>query len=296
MPVSVQAISELEEMLWISDTPPEGQQAYPPCIREMLARGQAQKHAQEDGLTQVRPQMQVQAETQTDTQTDTHSDAQPETQSETQSDAQLQQQTDKQSDRSSEGQPERQTSVEDVGRGRHRVAAILAAFLGQAGYERDEAHAIWSGAAQAEERIFERWYKKMHSPKCRALQRKSRGYPDLGIADLGLCRPDQECGRFEGPVEYACRILTQADLERGCLIHIKTKYLARVFDWSTGREGEIELTRDEKESLEALLAELSGGADRILVYTRARVRGRLRPRFSLREQEGPRRRMLSDVL
>jgi hypothetical protein len=33
-----------------------------------------------------------------------------------------------------------------------------------------------------------------------------------------------------------------------------------------------------------------------LVYTRARVRGRLRPMFFLKEIEGPRRRLLSELL
>jgi hypothetical protein len=79
-------------------------------------------------------------------------------------------------------------------------------------------------------------------------------------------------------------------------LHIKTQYRARIFDWSTGREGEIELSEREKETLEALLAEKSGRNDKILVYARVRVRGKLKPRFFLRDSEGPRRQMLSDVL
>ena len=100
------------------------------------------------------------------------------------------------------------------GRGRHRTAAILASFLGQAGYGRDEARRIWSGAACAEERIFEEWFSRMHCPKCRALQRKGSGYPDPGIADLDLCHPDELCPSFEGPVEYACRLMSEEDREQ----------------------------------------------------------------------------------
>jgi hypothetical protein len=181
-------------------------------------------------------------------------------------------------------------------RGKHRTAAILAAFLGQAGYRRQEALQLWSDVAAVEERIFEEWFRKMHCPKCRAMQRQSKGYPDLGIADLGLCRPDEACQEFESPVEYACRIRSGEDREKGTLLHIKTQYKVQVFDWSMGREDEIELSEREKEELEALLAEKLGQKDKILVYARVRVRGKLKPRFFLRDLEGPRRQMLSDIL
>ncbi|MCX6672231.1 MAG: hypothetical protein NTY37_00415 [Methanothrix sp.] len=180
--------------------------------------------------------------------------------------------------------------------GKHRTAAILAAFLGQAGLHRQEALHLWSEVAAVEERIFEEWFRKMHCPKCRAMQRQSKGYPDLGIADLGLCRPDEACQKFESPVEYACYIRSDEDREKGTLLHIKTQYRVRIFDWSTGREGEIELSEREKEELEALLAEKSGQSEKILVYARVRVRGKLKPRFILRDWEGPRRQMLSDIL
>ena len=180
--------------------------------------------------------------------------------------------------------------------GKHRTAAILAAFLGQAGYRRQEALQLWSGVAAVEERIFEEWFMKMHCPKCRAMQRQSKGYPDLGIADLGLCRPDEACQKFESPVEYACRIRSEEDREKGTLLHIKTQYRVRIFDWSTGREGEVELAEKEKDELETLLAEKVGQKDKILVYARVRVRGKLKPRFFLRDSEGPRRQMLSDIL
>jgi hypothetical protein len=181
-------------------------------------------------------------------------------------------------------------------RGKHRIAAILAAFLGQAGMQRQEALQLWSDVAAIEERIFEEWFRKMNCPKCRAMQRQSRGYPDLGIADLGLCRPDEACRMFEGPVEYACRIKSEEDRKKGTLLHIKTQYLARIFDWSSGKEGEIELSEREKEALEALLEEKALQKDKILVYARLRVRGKLKPGFFLRDQEGPRRQILSDVL
>ncbi len=181
-------------------------------------------------------------------------------------------------------------------RGKHRIAAILAAFLGQAGYPREEAMKLWSGVAAVEERIFEEWFRKMHCPKCQAMQRHSKGYPDLGIADLGLCRPDDECQKIESPVAYACGIHTLEDPEKGSLLHIKTQYRVRIFDWSTGKESEIEISERENETLKALLEEKSRQKDKTLVYARVRVRGKLKPRFFLRDLEGMRRQMLSDVL
>ncbi|MDQ1261633.1 MAG: hypothetical protein QG575_814 [Euryarchaeota archaeon] len=220
--ISVQSVERREEMLWTASEP-ANLQAFPPCIKGIMARAAGEK-------------------------------------------------------------------------GKHRTAAILAAFLGQAGYSREEAKPFWAAAAAAEERIFEEWFLKMHCPKCKVMQRQSKGYPDLGIADLGLCRPDEVCQKFDSPVEYACGIQSIEDREKGTLLHIKTLYKVRIFDWSTGKEGEIELSEKEKETLEALLAEKSGLEDRILVYTRVRVRGKLKPRFFLRDSEGPRRQMLSDVL
>jgi len=181
-------------------------------------------------------------------------------------------------------------------RGKHRIAAILAAFLGQAGYPREEALHLWSDVATTEERIFEEWFMKMHCPKCRAMQQQSKGYPDLGIADLGLCQPDETCQKVESPVEYACGIHSLEDREKGSLLHIKTQYRVRIFDWSTGKESEIELSESENETLEALLEEKSRHKDRTLVYARVRVRGKLKPRFFLRDLEGMRWQMLSDVL
>jgi len=126
------------------------------------------------------------------------------------------------------------------GLGRHRTAAILASFLGQAGYGRDEARRIWQGTADVEERIFEEWFCRMHCPKCRALQRKGKGYPDLGIADLEICHPDQLCPSFEGPVEYACRMISEEDRGKGFLLPSRSDIAS---EYSTGpREKRAQLS------------------------------------------------------
>lgn len=185
-------------------------------------------------------------------------------------------------------------------KGGHRIAAILAAFLGQAGWNETDAKQLWSQskAANVDERIFSEWFQRMHCPKCETLKRASDGYPDLGIANLGLCQPDEKCREFQGPVEYASDIRTEEDRVRGHLLHVKTLYHARIFDWSSGLEGEIELSEAEKLGLESLLKEQIQlkDAPSTLIYTRAKIRGRLRHKFFLKQAEGPRRQMLSDLL
>lgn len=183
-------------------------------------------------------------------------------------------------------------------KGRYRLAAILAAFLGQAGWSETEANQLWSKskAVGVEDKIFSEWFQKMHCPKCETLKRVSDGYPDLGIADLGLCQMDERCREFQGPVEYAANIKSDEDRLSGHLLLIRTLHHARIFDWSSGREGEIELSDSEKVELENLLKEQAEQKDVSLIYTRSKVRGRLRPRFFLKPAEGPRRQMLSDFL
>ena len=132
------------------------------------------------------------------------------------------------------------------------------------------------------------------APNVKLLQRQSRGYPDLGIADLGLCQPDEKCREFVGPVEYAADLVAEKDWSRGSQKHIQTTYQARVFDWTAGKVGEIELSLAEKDELEGL--QRMQKENEMLIYTRAKLRGRLRPRFFLKESEGPKRRLLSELL
>jgi hypothetical protein len=180
--------------------------------------------------------------------------------------------------------------------GQHRAGAILAAFLGQAGWARKDALGLWSSVAGVEERIFTEWFEKMHCPKCETLKREGKSYPDLGIANLGLCQPDEKCQGFEGPVEYAADLKAESDRSRGKEKHIKTLFLVHIFDWVMGREGEVELSGAEKDELERLLASISVEKNKVVIYTRAKVRGRLRPSFYLKEIEGPAKRILSEFL
>jgi Eukaryotic and archaeal DNA primase, large subunit len=183
--------------------------------------------------------------------------------------------------------------------GRHRAAAILAAFLGQAGWDEAAAKDLWKGVAErsgVQEQIFSGWFRRMHCPMCRTLSRSGRKYPHLDLAGLGFCHPDKMCKDFSGPLPYAAGLRTAEDLKKGKLHPIKSVIVARVFDWISGREGEIELSIEEKEALEKLLADDSDRHEMTLIFTRTKVRGRLKPRFFLKKEEGLRRRVLAEML
>lgn len=67
----------------------------------------------------------------------------------------------------------------------------------------------------------------------------------------------------------------------------------QIFNWLSGREGLIELSDGEMEELLALLEAKNGEQ---LVYTRAKVRGRMKAAFALEEEREPRRWLLSERL
>ena len=117
-PISVQAINQSEEMLWISGEMP-APDAFPPCIRAMLPAGRPGE------------------------------------------------------------------------RGRHRTAAILAAFLGQVGYSRETAWQIWDCVA------------RMRTARAsRGRWSMPAGYDRKMIAKKALSpisRPGTQCGSLTGP-------------------------------------------------------------------------------------------------
>ncbi|NYT01933.1 MAG: hypothetical protein GKC10_04150 [Methanosarcinales archaeon] len=188
--------------------------------------------------------------------------------------------------------------------GAHRAAAVLAAFLGQAGWGEEEAVALWRDFASRcrldqegdnEARIFHKWFAALHCPSCRTIKSQSRGYPHLGLAGLGYCQPDPRCPSFDSPVNYAAGIpIGQSPPpEKGRTLVLGTEILVRLYDWTSGREETVELSPGEKKALEELLQQQGEGQ---LVFSRVRVRGRLCPCFQVRPQDGPRRSLLSDDL
>ncbi len=67
----------------------------------------------------------------------------------------------------------------------------------------------------------------------------------------------------------------------------------QIFNWLTGREGLIELPDREMEELQSLLEAKNGEQ---LVYSREKVKGKLKPKFDLDDQKEPRRWLLSERL
>jgi len=185
-------------------------------------------------------------------------------------------------------------------KGMHRRGAILAASLGQCGWSHEEAGILWQSAVSAEERIFRKWFRRMNCPRCETMKKQSRGYPDLGVADLMLCRPDEVCQRIKSPVEYAAQLFSQEEQSKGRQEHIRTTFLVRLFNWKTGKEFDIDLTEAEKEELESLKKKQMerNSPNAILTFNWSKSRGRLRPRFRLMETEKYplRRRILSELL
>jgi hypothetical protein len=183
--------------------------------------------------------------------------------------------------------------------GRHRAAAILAAFLGQAGWDEAAAKSLWSRVAErsgVQEQIFRSWFRRMNCPLCRTLSRSGRKYPHLDLAGLGFCQPDEICKDFSGPLEYAAGLRTAEDLKKGALHPIKVVIVARVFDWISGKEGEIEISLLDQEELEKLLADHCNEQDMTLIFMRTKVLGRLKPKFFCRKEEGLRKRILAEML
>ncbi|UEC43621.1 MAG: hypothetical protein METHAR1v1_1570002 [Methanothrix sp.] len=83
------------------------------------------------------------------------------------------------------------------------------------------------------------------------------------------------------------------DTDRVSVKRIRDVNEVQIFNWLSGREGLIELSDGEMEELLALV-EAKNGEE--LVYTRIKVRGRLKAAFILEAEREPRRWMLSERL
>jgi hypothetical protein len=182
--------------------------------------------------------------------------------------------------------------------GRNRRAAIIAAFLGQVGWSREDAKYLWMTPLKGtglSEKIFDKWFQSMHCPLCSTIKKEGRGYPELGLAGLGYCQAEQRCTEFDSPVEYAADLRNDADWNKGAFKTIMISNYARVFNWLSGRESAIELSNKECADLDALVNQLSVSKGKILAYTRIRFKGGLKFKFLLKDMEEPNRFLLSEI-
>ncbi len=83
------------------------------------------------------------------------------------------------------------------------------------------------------------------------------------------------------------------ETDLGPLKRVREINEVQIFNWLTGREGVIELPDREMEELKTLI-EAKNGEE--LVYSREKVKGKLKPRFDLDEEREPRRWLLSERL
>jgi len=97
-------------------------------------------------------------------------------------------------------------TLKKVGNGATRMKTFCATFLGQAGYENEDAEkyftAISSQLGGGKSNIFESWFRSMSCPCCETIQKKGEGYPHLYMGELGVCEPDEICKIISHPIEY----------------------------------------------------------------------------------------------
>lgn len=175
--------------------------------------------------------------------------------------------------------------------GSNRAGAVLAAFLGQAGWREDEALRLWrrfSERTGLSDSLFRKWFARMHCPSCRTIKSEAKGYPDLGLRGLSYCEPDDRCTEISWPVEYALE-----DPDWGWLKPLGRRNRVRVYNWITAREEELEVSDDLRAEIEKIIAE--AGSEQQIFVSKIREGGRLRIRFLVRDSE-LRKSVLSDLL
>ncbi|ABK15145.1 hypothetical protein [Methanothrix thermoacetophila] len=175
--------------------------------------------------------------------------------------------------------------------GSNRAGAVLASFLGQAGWSEGDALKLWKIFAERtglSESLFRKWFARMNCPSCRTIKSEARGYPDLGLQGLSYCEPDERCRDISWPVAYSLD-----DPDWGWLKPLGRKNRVRVYNWITAREEELEVSDDLRGEIEKILAEI--GSEQQIFVTKTREGGRLRIRFLVRDSE-LRKSVLSDLL
>jgi len=94
--------------------------------------------------------------------------------------------------------------------GATRMKTAIATFLGQAGYDKEEALKIFKAVSYQvggpETNIFESWYKKMSCPTCETIKKRGSGFPHMDMGELELCQPNDRCKGIRHPIEYIEKI------------------------------------------------------------------------------------------
>lgn len=97
--------------------------------------------------------------------------------------------------------------------GKHRALGVLATYLYQAGWDREEAHALWEEVADrcaVADRIFETEWGRVCCPNCDTMKKNTGGYPSLNLFGMGMCYSDPGCLGKHWPGEYDASKMTVA--------------------------------------------------------------------------------------
>ncbi len=90
--------------------------------------------------------------------------------------------------------------------GKTRIIALLATFLGQAGWDEAEARGLFTkvaGQLNAQTtNIFESWFCRMRCPRCSTINKPGNGFPGMNMGDIGICEPDDRCKKIGSPIYY----------------------------------------------------------------------------------------------
>jgi energy-coupling factor transporter ATP-binding protein EcfA2 len=90
--------------------------------------------------------------------------------------------------------------------GRTRAITLLCTFLGQCGWNKNEAEELFKIKAKQfkveTSNIFESWFKRMKCPTCKTIQTKGSGFPRMDMGELGICTPDEICKKIAHPIGY----------------------------------------------------------------------------------------------
>lgn len=84
------------------------------------------------------------------------------------------------------------------------------------------------------------------------------------------------------------------DTDINSLKRIRNAHLVKVFNWISGRESIIELSDQEIDAFKDILN--SEDEESLLIYSRVKVKGKLKSQFSRAKSEEPRRRLLSEMM
>ncbi len=90
--------------------------------------------------------------------------------------------------------------------GKTRAITVLATFLGQVGWDEQQARDLF-GAVAADmnantSNIFETWFKKMKCPSCATIKSRVKGFPKMSMGDTKFCTPDSKCKTIKSPFRY----------------------------------------------------------------------------------------------